>query len=45
MSPTEFWLVYAAKKPPKMYGRLSEEEAERLEKFLDEEQEKWQKQQ
>lgn len=42
MCPDEFWLIHAAKKPPKMYGRLSEDEVERLESFLDEEQEKWQ---
>ena len=35
MSPTEFWLVYDAKLPPKMYGRMSEEEAERLVKMME----------
>ena len=42
ITPTEFWLIYAAKKPPKMYGKLSEDEVEMLERFLDEEQDKWQ---
>jgi hypothetical protein len=36
MSPTEFWLLYDAKTPPKMYGKLTEDEAEELLRFLDE---------
>lgn len=45
MSPTEFWLVYDAKLPPKMYGRMTEEEAERLVKMMEDKGgEEWQAQ-
>ena len=36
LSPTEFWHIHAAKLPPKMYGKLTEYEVDRLEQMLDE---------
>ncbi len=36
MCPAEFWLVYDAKLPPKMYGRMSESEAEELLELMNE---------
>tara|TARA_R110000765_G_scaffold140594_1_gene241154 strand:+ start:330 stop:512 length:183 start_codon:yes stop_codon:yes gene_type:complete len=35
LSPTEFWIIYEAKLPPKMYGKMSEAEAERLIKMME----------
>ena len=36
LSPTEFWMIYNAKSPPKMYGKMSEDEAERLVQMMEE---------
>jgi hypothetical protein len=36
MSPTEFWLIYDAKLPPKMYGKMTENEVERLVQMMEE---------
>jgi len=41
MTPSEFWLIYDAKTPPVMYGRLTEDEADELLKLLDEAQSEW----
>jgi hypothetical protein len=35
MTPTEFWHLYQAKKPRKMYGRLTETDVADLEALLD----------
>ena len=35
LSPTEFWIIYEAKLPPKTYGKMSESEAERLVKMME----------
>ena len=35
MCPAEFWLVHESKIPPKTYGKMSESEAERLVKMME----------
>jgi len=45
MSPTEFWLIYEAKLPPKNIGGMSEEQADTLTEMLEEAEHEWQKQQ
>jgi len=42
MSPTEFWLIYEAKLPPKTIGGMSEEHTDILTEMLEEAEEKWQ---
>jgi len=42
MSPTEFWLIYEAKLPPKNIGGMSEDQTERLTEMLEEAEQKWQ---
>ena len=42
MSPTEFWLIYEAKLPPKNIGGMPENQTERLTEMLEEAEEKWQ---
>jgi hypothetical protein len=45
LSPTEFWIIYNGKLPPKMYGNMSEVEAERLVEMMEEQGgEEWQQQ-
>ena len=45
MSPTEFWLIYESKIPPKNIGGMSENQTERLTEMLEEAEEKWQAEQ
>ncbi len=45
MSPTEFWLVYEAKIPPKKIGGMSENHVDELTEMLEEAEQKWQAQQ
>ena len=45
LSPTEFWIIYNGKLPPKMYGKMSESEAEELLALMNEKGgEEWQQQ-
>ena len=41
LSPTEFWLIYEAKLPPKNIGGMTENHTERLTEMLEEAEEKW----
>lgn len=45
MSPTEFWLIYETKLPPKNIGGMSEEHVDQLTEMLEEAEQKWQAQQ
>lgn len=36
LSPTEFWIIYNGKLPPKMYGKMTEAEAESLVQMMKE---------
>ena len=45
LTPHEFWIIHKAKLPPKMYGKMSESEADRLLKMMDNAGEEWQTQQ
>ena len=44
MTPSEFWLIHDAKSPKK-YGRLREDEAERLLENLEQAEDEWQQRQ
>lgn len=45
LSPTEFWLIYEAKIPPKKIGGMSEEQTDTLTDMLEEAEQAWQAQQ
>lgn len=34
MQPAEFWLIYEGRKPPKMYGSMTEAEVEDLYEWM-----------
>jgi len=45
LSPTEFWLIYESKLPPKKIGGMSVEQVDELTEMLEEAEDKWEAQQ